>query len=93
MSLPMPKSYVNPADVEFRIGKQKTQTGKWRITTGGEISGLGVPEGLIGEVLRSGHIAVRVLGNTREFSWRNGEDVYAIMSECAGVEEEEDRPR
>ena len=89
----MPKSYFNPANVKFRIGKQKTQTGKWRITTGvGEITGLIVPEGLIEEVLRSGQIAVRILENTREFSWRNGEDVYAIMSECAGVEGEETDP-
>ena len=88
MSLPMPKLPSGPADVEFRIGKQKTQTGKWRITTGGKASGLKVPEELIEEVLRSGRIAVRIFGNTREFSWRNGEDVYAIMSECAGIESE-----
>ena len=48
-----------------------------------------MPEELIEEVLRSGRIAVRIFGNTREFSWRNGEDVYAIMSACAGIESEE----
>ena len=80
----LPKLNANPADVEFRIGKQNPQAGKWESTTGPGGSAITVPDKLVADVLRSGRLAVRVHGHTRVFGWSNGDAVYAVMRECAG---------
>ena len=76
---------ADSVDIEFRAGKQKPQTGKWKCGTGEDGSVLVVPDELIAPILRAGRLAVRVKGHTRVFTWKNGDKVYAVMSECAGL--------
>ena len=81
----LPPLNADSVDIEFRVGKQKPQTGKWECGTSEDGSVLVVPDELIAPILLAGRLAVRVKGHTRVFTWKNGDKVYAVMSECAGL--------
>ena len=83
----LPALNVDMAEVEYRIGRNRPQTGMWPATTGTRGSIVTAPTSLVADVLRAGQLAVRVQGqHTRLLEWVNGDVVYELLSECAGWE-------
>ena len=79
-----PRLNVDRVDVEFRIGREETQTGTWEATTGSGGSTVTAPYALTASILRAARIALRVQDRTRVHEWPNGDAVYELMIACAG---------